>query len=186
MRRLACVILFLGAFQVSCGGSPAPQPAPQPPATPTGGNNPAGGEAPGEAPECNSVHEDFTNDAIAPTDCNYPWHFTVGRNGHYRVGPCTESNTQVTGNINSQELSELSRRVQVVAAQDLEATRQCEAFGLIASDEVDITLSSGENWHVLDASPQSICYRGGKENAKSLASYFNSLTRKYYPRRSPE
>jgi hypothetical protein len=186
MNRSFSILLLTALLQASCGGTSSSQ-------TPSPPPNGSGGSRPGEVPGGNGsdvviwteLHEELGNDAVSPQDCQYPWKFTVQNNGQYEAGPCVQGGQLVTGSIRQDELAILSAKAQAVASSDL-STPQCEPFGAIASSFLDLMTSSNTTWRIKDANPRSLCFRGDLAQARDLASTFEALIRKYYPKRSSQ
>lgn len=186
MKGFMLLTLIVAGLQGACGGGGDENRGPAGGETPTGqptDNPPTGGEEPEQS--WSEVHEEFVNDAVAPQDCEFPWKFTVGNDGHFIAGPCVSGGSRIRGSISAGELSELSRRADMVARGNID-NQTCEPFRAIAEDEVMLTLPSNRTFTVweLNLTSSSFCFRNGRENANDLHQHLNALMRKYYPQRT--
>lgn len=183
MRTPVITLLLVTLAQVSCGGNDEPGvPTSRTPASPSGAP-PGGPSGDGGGQAIGAVREEFTNDAVSPTDCEYPWIFTVREDGSYEAGPCERGGSKTRGSISNTELAELDRRADAVVAQDLAGPADCDASGSIGSMIFDVISPEGETARFYSLTPEGLCTLGDRSLAEGLSSYVHGLTTKYYPRR---
>lgn len=126
------------------------------------------------------VAHEYYVDMLSPQICDMPFKIKFRQDGTYTAGPCTTGGVDTkAGRITKNELSEVHRRIDEVAAADL-SENKCSQGEAFVGSVTDLTVD-GVKRRVYRHFPDQLCYRGDKQAAESLNAMANLLAEKYYP-----
>jgi hypothetical protein len=179
-KLLLLSVILSSGFYVGCSDDDDPAPPSPLPVVPTPGPvDPLG-------PDWTAVLNERFSDAVDLNECDMPFVFEVEDSGEFRAGPCTEGGSDVKeGKINAVELVRLDRLATAVANNNLR-NRECEDTVAIAGSTTELALSNNRTREIYRHTPDELCYRGEKAEAKALHDYVSALSVKYYPKFGPQ